>query len=132
MRALLPFENFDRDKWVRRLLLECHPNPNTPQCVMRLRVGNSFSETDPNKPDGLCSVLWHQMKDLPLKCLDTMTGPQYVAANLRRDSGTEWNFLQAGRFVYVEFTVANPDDSPAIGGDCCFTRMELKVQVQTT
>jgi hypothetical protein len=131
LRSLLPFQNFDRDKWVRQLLLECHPDPTVPTCVMRLRMGNSFSESDPNQPDGRCSVLWHQQKDIPLVCQDTETNVQYVAQNIRRDSGIEWNFLVAGRFLYCEFTIANSDSSPAIGGSCCFSRMELSTQLQT-
>jgi hypothetical protein len=133
LRTLLPFQNFNLDKWIRKLLLECHPNVTPfPNCVMRLRVGNSFSESDPNQADGKCSVLWHQMKDQPLVCLDTQTNVQYVAANVRRNSGTEWNFLQAGRFLYVEFMIANVDGSAALGGDCCFSRMELETQLQTS
>lgn len=131
LRSLLPFQNFDRDKWVRSLLLECHPDPTVAMCFMQLRIGNSFSETDPNLPDGKCSVLWHNMGVMPLECLDTQTNVQYVAKNVRRNEGTQWNFLQAGRFLYVEFQIQNEDGSAAIGGSCCFSRMEISTQLQT-
>jgi hypothetical protein len=96
---------------------------------MRVRIGNSFSEADPNLPDNLCTVLWHRLKDVPMKCLDTMTAAQYVAKNVRRNDGFEWHFLLAGRFLYVEFTVANADGSPALGGDIDFSRFEIEVQL---
>ena len=130
MRALLPLVNFDREKKVRHVLMEAIPQPQANPCVLRLRIGNTYSECDPNLPDGFCSVLWHQLQDLPLKCLDTMTAAEYVAANVRRDHGFEWAFLYSGRFVYAEWTVANADGSPAIGGDTLFSRFELQVQLQ--
>lgn len=127
LRALLPYQNYDRDKLIRKLLLEVSPVAQPVPCVVRMRLGNSFSETDPNLPDGLCAVLWRQMKDMPLKCLDTMTASQYIAKNLHRDSGMEWPMLEKGRFLYVEFTIANADGSPAIGGQSCFSRIETEV-----
>lgn len=132
LRALLPLTNFDRDKMIRHLLLEAHPKLQDVPCVMRLRIGNSFSEADPNLPDDKCTVLWHRLKDLPMKCLDTMPASQYVAKNIRRDFGFEWDFLYSGRFLYVEFVVANADGTPAIGGDMDLSRFEFDVQLQTS
>ena len=131
LRALLPMLNFDRDKIINQILLEDHPTPELNQNVMRLRVGNSFSESDPNAPDGFCSVLWHQMPDKPLVCLDTMTASQYVAQNLVRNNGTQWPMLVKGRFLYIEITISAKDGSPCIGGDACFSRLEVQTQLQT-
>lgn len=131
MRTLLPLVNFDREKKIRSVLMEAIPTVQVNPCVLRFRLGNTFSECDPNLPDGKCSVLWHQLKDLPLICLDTMTASQYVSANIRRDSGFEWWFLYSGRFLYAEWTISNSDGSPAVGGDCLFSRFEMDVQLQT-
>lgn len=131
LRALLPMLNFDRDKLVRQILLEPHPTPETNQNVVKLRVGNTFSESDPNLPNGKCSVLWHDMPDKPLVCLDDRTAAQYISANLVRNSGMEWQMLIRGRFLYVEFVIADKSGAPSIGGNCCFSRMEVETQLQT-
>lgn len=130
LRMLFPLVNYDREKKIRSLLVEVHPEVQATPCVLKCRVGNSFSESDPNSPNGRCSVLWHDLLDKQLKCLDTMTAAQYVAANVRRNSGLQWLFLYSGRFTYVELKVANADGSAAIGSDCSFSRMELQVQLQ--
>lgn len=129
IRGLFPFQNFDREKEVKKILLETHPVDQAVPCVVRLRVGVSYSEADPNLPDGKCSVLWFQMKDMPLKCLDSMTNVQYVATNIYRAVGTEWDILVRGRFIFYEFTIANADGSPAIGGASCFSRIESSTRV---
>jgi hypothetical protein len=131
LRMLLPLLNYDRNKLVRQILLEAHPADQINPCIMRCRFGNTFSESDPNLPDDFCSVLWHQLKDNVLKCLDTRTAGQYVKANIVREQGLQWNFLYGGRFAYVEFSIANSDGSPAIGGDCAISRIEVEVQLQT-
>ena len=130
-RMLLPLSNFDRDKRIRNLLLEMHPVAQDVPCIMQFRVGSSFSEADPNLPDGLCTVPWHKMTPLAMKCLDTQKASDYVKNNVRRNDGFEWNFLESGRFVYIEFRIANPDGSPAIGGACDFSRLEASVQMAT-
>lgn len=131
LRMLLPLVNYDRDKTVKKILVETHPGVQSNPCVLRGRIGNTFSESDPNLPDEKCSVLWHRLKDLTLKCLDSRTASQYVAANLRRNEGLEWNFIYSGRFIYIEMTVSNADGSPAIGADCSFSRLEIQTQLRT-
>ena len=130
LRMMLPFVNYDRDKIIRNLLLEVHAEDSAANNVIRMRVGNSFSESDPNLPDQKCAVLWHRLADRPLKCLDTMTPAQYVAANLIRNTGTNWPMLVRGRFLYFEVTIAAANGDPAIGAAACFTRAEWQTQLQ--
>lgn len=129
LRGLLPTLNFDRDKFIRHFLLETQTTAQAVPCVIKLRIGVSYSETDPNLPDGLCSTLWHPLPDMPLVCRDTMTAAQYVSDNIMRNSATEWNMLWKGRFIFFEVTIANSDGSPAIGGSACFPRCEMQIRL---
>lgn len=131
LRFLFPLQNFDREKFIRHFLLETDATDQAEPCVIRVRLGTTYSASDPNLPDGKCSVIWHRLIDRPLVCLDRLTASQYAAANIKRNSATEWNYLVSGRFLYCEIVIANKDGSPAIGGDACFERAEFDVRVAT-
>lgn len=130
LRGMLPYANTDLEKVLKHLLIEAVPDPQATPCVLRLRVGNSYSQADPNLPDGVCTVLWRQLADKPLKCLDAVKASAQVLAGVKRGIGTEWELLSEGRFLYYEFTIANADGSPAIGGSSCFERIETVVRVK--
>lgn len=130
LRMLLPLVNYDRDKTLRQILIEPHSTVETNENVFRLRLGNTFSEADPNLPDEKCAVLWHRQVDKPIECLDTKLPSSYVQENLVRNSGTQWPCMIRGRFIYLELVIASGDGTPAIGGDCCISRIELQVQLQ--
>lgn len=129
LRMLMPFLNLDRNKEMRSILLEAIPTAQASPCIMQVRFGTTYSETDPNLPDGLCTVPWVRLTPQAMVCLDTMTASQYVTANIRRNNGFEFNYLVRGRFVYVEFRLANADGSPAIGGLLTLARLEAQVRL---
>lgn len=129
LRMMLPLQNFDRDKVINKLLLEVHPTYGVTDNIIRLRMGYSFSEADANSPDVKCAVLWRPAEDRPLICLDTMKPSEYVAQNLIRNDGTDWELYVQGRFLYVDFTFANKDGTAAIGGDCCLSRIEAQIRL---
>lgn len=130
LRFLLPLQNLDREKWIRHLLIESTAQPQATPCIVQCRIGTSYSQSDPNLPDGLCSIIWSKLPDLPLKCAASMTGSQYAKANLMPNKAAlEWNTLRRGRFIFVEFRVANADGSPAIGGNAIFPRCETQIRL---
>jgi hypothetical protein len=131
LRALLPLQNYDREKFIRNFLLECTPSDSSSNNVVHLRIGTSESEADPNLPDGVCSVLWYPQPDKPLACNSTQTSPQLAAALLKPIPPFEWPMLQSGRFIYFEITIQATDGSPAIGGDCCLSRIETQIRIAT-
>ena len=129
LRGMLPLANYDAQKEINNFLIEAHAAVQAVPCVVRLRLGDCYSEADPALPDGQCSVIWHRLADLPLRCLDTRTGTQSDTQNRYRDFGMEWSTLRGGRFLFFEIVIANTDGSPAIGGDCTFERFEMSVRL---
>lgn len=129
LRGMFPFANFDRMKSLKHVLLEPHPVAQPTPCVVRCRLGISNSEADPNLPDQQCAVEWFQQKDQPLVCLDQVKPSEYQKQHITRDEAMDWWTLLTAKFLYYEFVIANPDGSPAIGGDSCFSRLETQVRV---
>lgn len=130
LRGLLPFQNFDREKTIKHLLIEAESTVQASPCVIRFRIGTSYSQCDPNDPDGRCSVIWRRLSDKELKCLGTRNASKYQTDNLRPALGIEWAPFEKGRFMYYEITIANADGSPAIGGACSLARMEVQVKME--
>lgn len=128
-RLLLPTQAYNLEKSIRRILLEVSAGTQSNPCVIRLRVGTSFNALDPNTTGTNCVVPWYQMPDMPLECLDTETVAQYLAQNIQRQTAVEWAMMLGGRFIYLEFSIANQDGSPAIGGAACFERLEAQVRL---
>ncbi len=129
LTGLLPLQNYDAAKEISRFLIEAASGAQANPCVIRLRLGNCYSQADPALPDGLCAVIWHRLPDKPLKCLDTRTGAQSAAQNLVRALGTEWATLYGGRFLFFEIVIANADGTAAVGGSCCFERFEMQIRL---
>lgn len=129
-RGLFPFLNFDREKEIKHMILEAHPDAQLSPCIVRCRLGWSYSEADPNLPDGQCTVIWRTLPDMVLACRSKLTGAQQFAANTFSAQGiAEWDVLVRGKFLYYEFQVLNVDGSPAIGGSGCFSRLETQTRI---
>ena len=126
LRALIPLGLTDREKIIRKVLLDCDVTYQDPPCAVRLRIGNSQSLMDVNDTEDVCAPLWRQLKDLPLACPDPAKLSVLKANNQRPAKDLEWSIYDQGVFLYFEMTITNADDSPAIGGDLCCQRLDFE------
>lgn len=127
LRGMIPLGAVDRDKLIRRVIVDDDVSEQTVPCAWRLRIGHSYKLNDPNDTDPVCTPIWRQLEDRPMQCPDVDTVPDMTAKNLTPDINTEWPMLERGNFLYFELTVANKDGSPAIGGDVCLSRIDFDV-----
>lgn len=131
LRGLVPTGFFDREKIIRNLLIEADIAEQSNPCIFRVRIGNTYGLQDPNDLDDVCSVMWRQMPDRPLKCPDAMKISEMKARNLRPNIGIEWPTYEIGRYLYWELSILNSDGTPAIGGDMCLSTLNYDVMART-
>lgn len=127
LRGMIPLGLVDRDKIIRRVILDDDVSEQDVPCVWRLRIGHSYKLTDPNDTDNNCTPLWVQMRDILMECPDKLTVSEMQSKNLTPNIGVEWPMYERGNFLYFELTSANQDGSPAIGGDVCISRIDFDV-----
>ncbi len=125
LRGMIPLGAIDRDKLLKRVLLDDDVSEQDTPCAWRLRIGMSHKLVDPNDTDDLCSPLWRRLEDQLIECPDHMTVSEMQAANLVPDQWTEWPCYERGSYLYFELVVANQDGSPAIGGDVCLQQLDF-------
>lgn len=131
-RGVFPFERFDVEKIINRFLVESNALDPEERAVMRLRLATSFAALDPNivsTEANRCGVIWHQMSNKPLKCLNTYTADGYEKKNLRPNNPAEWFFLYKGKLLYYEITIANPDNSKPTSGGTTLSRIEVDARL---
>ena len=139
LRGMVPLGMADREKKLRRLLIDHDTSEQDVPCVVQLRIGNSFVLVDPNDTDVICAPQWRVIKfdgvngitNPPLQCADQMKLPDMAAAGLRPNKGMAWPMLETGRFLYYELTILNADGSPAVGGDTCLQRIDFDAMAMT-
>jgi hypothetical protein len=125
LRGMIPLGLYDREKRVRNVLVDHDTSDQSVPCVLRLRIGNSFTLTDPNDPDPRCTPQWRLFADKPLACPVSQTNPQLTAKNQKPFEATHWPVFEQNNFLYFEISILNPDGSPAIGADSCFDRIDF-------
>jgi hypothetical protein len=125
LRGVFPFGQFDKDKKVKSFLINALPEANL-TTVFRLRIGMSRTALDPNQKTAGCGVVWHQLSNKTVKCLEDMTPEDYANKNIAPTGEMLWTFLYRGIFLFYEITIANADNSPATSGGVSISRFEVK------
>lgn len=131
LRTIIPLGLTDRDKLVRKVLLDHDTSTQDIPCVIRLRIGNSQYIVDPNDTEDICAPQWrviryNRMTTNPaLACQDSAKLSELAAKNRRPAIDLTWQCYEQGRFLYFEMTIQNADGTPAIGGDTCFQRIDF-------
>jgi hypothetical protein len=147
MRGIVPTGLNDREKIIRKVLLDHDTTTEAEPPVVQLRLGNSYVLVDPNDSDDFCSPMWNEASPnaptvfgspakwltklfppQPLNCSDPVLLSQMRANNLRPSApALEWPTWVVGNFLFWELTVTNADGTPAIGGDFCAQRVNFDV-----
>lgn len=127
LRGMIPLGLTDRDKKIRRAIIDDDVSEQDVPCAWRLRIGHSHKLVDANDTDDKCAPMWTQLEDKLIECPDEKGIQEMQDENLTPDIGTEFPCWEAGAFLYFELTVANQDGSAAIGGDVCLVRLDFQV-----
>lgn len=131
LRALFPFDKLDTEKFVRSFLAEVQPEDPSDASVLSLRIGTAHVALDPNRDNGNCGVIWHQLSKKAIACRSTRTPAGYAAVNLRPHSESEidWKFLYRAKFVYFELKLSNSDGTASTTGGCSMSRFEVSARL---
>lgn len=148
LRGMVPLGLNDREKKLRKVLIDHDTSYADTYPVVQLRIGNAYSMVDPNDSEGLplsgpvagagCAPQWMVIKsdgvngvtNPPLKCPDLMTLKEMNEKGLRANVGMSWPMMQIGRFLFFEITVQAANGGAAIGGDSCLQRIDFDAAVQ--
>lgn len=130
LRGLIPTGLTDREKIIRRVLLDDDVSEEAVPGIYRFRLGNSYNIRDPNDMDDSCAVLWQSLGDIEVACIDGKKMSAMKAANQRPNIGKEWNCFYEGRFLFFELSILNKDGTPRIGSDTCLERIDFDLLVK--
>lgn len=117
LRGTIPLGLTDRDKLIKRVLLDHQTANQDVPCAVQLRVGTSFHLVDSNGLDPTCTPQWVDFGNRLLGCPDPDTILNLTAKGQYPDRATEWQTYEDGRYLYFELTIRNADNTPAIGAD---------------
>ena len=141
LRGMVPLGLNDRDKKIRKVLVDHDTSEQDVPCVVQLRIGNAYSMVDPNDPDSLnglianthCAPNWRVIKfdgangvvNPALNCPDQTSLNDMEKRGTRTNIGMCWPMQETARFLFYEFTIQNRDGSPAVGADSCWQRCDF-------
>lgn len=117
---------YEDDKEISRFEVEAAPAMQTSPSILKLKVGTHSQAIDPNNDN--CGIVWQEQDPKALQCLSV---PAAVSArNMTVPSQSfEWPLYMAGRYLYFELSIENPDVSPVdTGGACCFSRYTVNMR----
>ena len=131
LRGLFPCGFGDKEKAIKSVLLNHDTSIEPDAKVVMLRIGNAYSNQDPNDLDDICAVLWCDAMPQSLGCFDPKTISAMKAAGQRPSMpACEWDFYYEGRFLYFEFTIANPDGTAPVGADSAWSNIDFSVRLK--
>jgi hypothetical protein len=133
LRGMIPLGLTDREKKVRRLLMDHDTSDEDTPCVMQLRIGNSRNLVDPNEDRPTCSPQWRIVKydgangvtNPPLRCPNQVTLATMATKGLRPAQSLAWPCQEKGTFLYYELKVMNEDGAAGVGGDVFLQRIDF-------
>lgn len=135
LRGMMPFGLADREKSVRKVLIDQDTLEQDTPCVVELRIGRSLNVVDPNSTGEVNAPQWSIIKDTmnsmaPYKVLGWQSKlriPAMDTQKLRPNVPLDWDTFWTARFLYFQFTIMNQDSSAAIGGDSAWQRIDFDV-----
>jgi hypothetical protein len=138
LRGMIPLGLTDREKKIRKVLVDHGTAAQADPCVMQLRIGNSYSLVDPNDTAATCVPQWRVIKadsvngiiNPLLQCPDQTPVATQAANGTRTNKGMSWPCLEFGKFIYYELTIQNANGSAAIGADTAMQRIDFDAAVQ--
>lgn len=130
LRGTIPLGLTDRNKTIKRVLLDHQTASQDVPCVVSLRIGKSFHLVDSNSNDLSCSPQWTSVADRPLECPDPAAIVELTAKGQFPDRATEWIIYEDGKWLYFELTIRNANHTPAIGADSAWSRVDFEASVE--
>lgn len=109
----------DKEKTIRRLIVEYIAELQAQPSMLRCRVGTSAQSVDPNDPK--CVIMWKELEAKPLKCLSTETEREYREKGLRPGFVCNFEAFETGNYIYVELFIEGR------GGGVCLSKVTLEV-----
>lgn len=143
LRAQIPTGLYDRDKIIRRVLVDDDVTEEAVPGKYQVRIGNSYNIADANESSApsnapvsttgiRCAIMWATLDTVPeagykgqIACLDPGTIGSMQAQGLKPYSGREFPCYQQNHFLWFELTIMNQDGTPRIGSDVCMQRIDF-------
>jgi hypothetical protein len=130
LRGMIPLGFGDRNKTIRNVLLDHDTSFQDKPCVVKLRIGNSYTLTDPNDFDDVCAPQWRVFDNKELSCPTPQTNTALQLKNQKPYAAMEWVTMEENRFLFFELTIENKDGTLAIGADSCWERIDFEAMAR--
>ena len=143
LRAQIPTGLFDRDKIVRKVLVDDDISEEAAPGKYQIRIGNSYNIADTNESSAAanlpvnnvnirCAIQWKTLDQVPesgykgeIACLDPGTIGSMTARGLKPANGREFPCYEQNRFLWFELTIMEKNGAPRIGTDACLQRIDF-------
>lgn len=129
IRGTFPLGVNDRDKEMRRLILDHDTVEEADPCVVEARIGNSQHIVDCNQTTGRNRPQWIELEDRILKAPDANTVEELAAKGQRPDAFTEWPMYVKGNYLHFELKIVGAESATAEGADTAWSALRYEVAV---
>jgi len=125
LRGPIPLGLTDREKRLREVSIQVDIAEQDVPAVIRCRIANSFTISDSNDTDGICSPQWRDLSTIKLTCPESESVTVLAGKNLRPSRPMSWNAYERGRYLHFDLTIEGPGNTAAVGGDVSFSSINF-------
>jgi hypothetical protein len=121
----------ERETMLARVRVRAMPENEADLTPVSLRIGSAGAPYDPNDTSGWCRVVWHRLRDIPLRCRRSAAPEAMPNLKIRQRIGAdlEWAAFIRGRHIYYELSIGASGAGPAcngcLGGGVTITSLEF-------
>ena len=127
------FSRPDIEKILTHLRIEAYPNDGNSGAYLHLKTGAARSAYDANKENTqTCAPIWEAHTPIEFKCLNSLTGNQAIAQNLRPDEVFDWAIYERDNFLYIDIMIADANGNAVTGGGGDLSHIEISLKATSS